>query len=465
MTIDVVYPRKGTTYLLGHASTPGASETRTFLSRNGIPFQWVDIDSDPLIGLLGGLDRLAAKRYPLVVFDDGSTLEGPSRFMPRRYVRATPEGKPSPISPEDDAAYAESARFKHQLADRVGLPTRPRNDAYDTIIVGAGPAGLTAALYGASEGLTTLVIEALAPGGQAGTSARIENYPGFPNGISGAELAGSILAQARRLGAEILIGAELVNARPTERGTMSMELTGGDVITARTGIAATGVQYRRLEAPGVERLIGAGVHYGSAPGEATRLKGGNVVIVGGGNSAGQAALHLAEHAHHVSIVIRASSLERGMSAYLVERIEQHPRIGVRCSSHVDEARGDAYLTSVVIHDDALDALEELPAAAMFVLIGAQPVTAGVEGWLRRDGHGFLLTGQDVVADGARGDWWKLARDPYPLESSQPGVFVAGDLRHGSIKRVASAVGEGAMAITLINQYLSLPKSESPPSPR
>jgi thioredoxin reductase (NADPH) len=446
--------RTTTTYLLGRASTPGAAETRQFLSRNGVPFQWVDVEHDPLVHLVGGGPGLADRRYPLVLFADGSTLDGPERFMRTRYVRATPTGAPSPVPPEDQRAYAETASFKQQLAERVGLPTRPTRETYDVVVVGAGPAGLTAALYGASEGHSTLVVEAIAPGGQAGTSARIENYPGFPNGVSGAELAASIHAQAVRLGAEILVGAELLTAAPTDQGTFRIELTGGSVVEARTSIAATGVHYRRLEAPGLDELIGAGVHYGSAPGEAVRLKGRDAVVVGGGNSAGQAALHLAEHARIVTVVIRSRSLDRGMSTYLVERIAQHPRIDVRTSTQVAEVRGDSYLRSVILRNEN-EQTEELAADALFLLIGAQPITAGVEGWLRRDSHGFLLTGQDVVADGARDQWWQLDRDPYPLESSQPGVFVAGDLRHGSIKRVASAVGEGAMAISLIRRCLDL----------
>ena len=443
-----------TTYLLGRASTPGVPETRQFLTRNGVPFQWVDVDCDPLVELLRGRAELEGRRYPLALFADGSILEGPERFMLTRYVRAT-GGTASPVPPEDERAYAETARFKQQLAEQVGLPTRPTRETYDVVVLGAGPAGLTTALYAASEGLSTLVVEAIAPGGQAGTSARIENYPGFPQGVSGAELAESIHAQAVRLEAEILIGAELLTTAPTDQRTIRLELTCGSVIDARTGVAATGVEYRRLEAPGVEKFVGAGVHYGSAPGEAVRLEGRDVVIVGGGNSAGQAALHMADHAQAVTVVVRGLSLDRGMSNYLVERINQHPRIAVRTSCTVAEARGDSRLRIVTLQSEGHDEPEELAADAMFLLIGARPITTGVEGWLRRDEHGFLVTGQDVVADAPRDTWWKLTRDPYPLESSHPGVFVAGDLRHGSIKRVASAVGEGAMAASLIHSYLAL----------
>jgi thioredoxin reductase (NADPH) len=444
-----------TTYLLGQASTPGVPETRQFLTRNGVPFQWVDVDSDPLVGLLGGRVRLEGRRYPMALFSDGSVLEGPGRFMLTRYVHhAAPDMPPAPVAQEDEQAYAATARFKQQLAERVGLPSRPRSERYDVAIVGAGPAGLTAALYCASEGLSTIVVEAIAPGGQAGTSANIENYPGFEQGISGAELAASIHAQASRLGAEILIGAELITAAPTERG-FTVDLTCGSVVEVRTGVAATGVDYRRLEAPGVERLVGAGIHYGSAPGEAAGLQGRDVIIVGGGNSAGQAALHMADHARGVTVIVRRDNLDASMSSYLVERINRHPRITVRTSSHVAEARGDSRLRSIVVASTGKDEFEELPADAMFLLIGARPITIGLEGWIRRDEHGFLLTGDDVLAGAPPGTWWNLPRDPFPLESSQPGVFVAGDLRHGSIKRVASAVGEGAMAASLIHRYLAL----------
>jgi thioredoxin reductase (NADPH) len=442
------------TYLLGCASTPGVPETRQFLTRNGVPFQWVDVDNDPLVELLGGRAKLGGRRYPLALFADGSILEGPERFMLTRYVSHTPRADSPPVPAEDERAYAETARFKQQLAERVGLPTRPSRPMYDVVVVGAGPAGLTTALYCASEGVSTIVVEAIAPGGQAGTSARIENYPGFPQGVSGAELAASIHAQASRLGAEILVGAELITSGPTDHGTFTVELTCGSVVEVNAGVVATGVDYRRLEAPGVREFVGAGIHYGSSPGEAVRLQDRDVVIVGGGNSAAQAALHMAEHARAVTVVVRGADLHRGMSNYLIERIHQHPRVTVRTSCQIAEARGDSHLRSVLIRGEGSDETEELAADAVFLLIGARPITIGLEGWLRRDEHGFLLTGQDVVAGASRESWWKLSRDPYPLESSQPGVFVAGDLRHGSIKRVASAVGEGAMAASLIHRYLA-----------
>ena len=445
-------PDGGPTYLLGRAATPGAAETRRFLARNSVPFQWVDLDDDPLARLLGGDGALAGHRLPCVLFADGSVLEGPERFMRTRFVRGTADGAVTEVSAADQRAYLETARFTTELAARVGLPTRPEHELYDVAILGAGPAGLTAALYAASEGLRTLLVEALAPGGQAGTSARIENYPGFPNGISGAELAESTYAQARRLGAEVLVGVELVTAGPGGDRTLAMELTSGAAIRARAGVAANGAHYRRLEAPGVDRLIGAGVHYGSSPREAELCRGQDVVVVGGANSAGQAALHLADVARRVTIVCRSTSLDEGMSRYLVERIESHPSVAVRARSEVVEARGERQLESVLLRDGETGEETEVGADALFVFIGAQPMTSGVAGWLERDEHGFLVAGPDLARNG--NGRWPLDREPLLLESSQPGLFVAGDIRHGSIKRVASAVGEGAMATALVHRYLS-----------
>jgi thioredoxin reductase (NADPH) len=446
-------PPGGPIYLLGRAATPGAAETRQFLSRNGVSFRWVDVDDDPLVRVLAPAAALDSVRMPCLLFPDGSILEGPRRFMRTRFVPAMQHGAVSAVSAEDQQAYLETKLFKHELATRVGLPTRPQRELYDVAILGAGPAGLTSALYAASEGLRTLVVEALAPGGQAGTSPRIENYPGFPDGVSGAELAASIHAQATRLGAEVLVGAELLGAMPGESGTLEFELTGGTTVRARAGIAANGVHYRRLEAPGVDELIGAGVHYGSSPLEAALCRNCDVVVVGGANSAGQAALQLADVARSVTVVCRADSLEQSMSRYLVDRIQTHDRIEIRTGAEVTEARGDERLGSVVIRDDAHGQEIEAGADALFVMIGGRPMTSGVEGWLRRDEHGFLVTGPDLLRDGEQ-PAWPLARGPLFLESSQPGLFVAGDVRHGSIKRVASAVGEGAMAVALIHEYLS-----------
>jgi len=424
-------------------------ETRRFLEANGVDARWVDVDEDPLVRHLGGAGG-PAPRYPLVLFGDGSLLEGPPR-----YVRPTPVRSMSELAPADAAAYTETAAWRVALAERVGLRTRPAHERYDVLVAGAGPAGLTAALYAASEGLRTLLVEVNAPGGQAATSSRIENYPGFPDGIGGAELAASTYAQAVRLGAEVLVGVEISGARTQAAGDpVVVTLSNGAVVRARAGVAAMGVHYRRLDAPGVDALIGAGVFYGSAPGEAAQCRDRDVVVVGGANSAGQAALHLAGYARRVTVLVRAGALADGMSDYLVRRVLAHPRIAVRTRTRVVAARGEERLEALEVLDEDSGERSALPAAAAFILIGAQPITAGVEGWLRRDEHGFLVTGPDLLAEGGDRRWWPHARDPLFLESSQPGVFVAGDLRHGSVKRVASAVGEGAMAVALIHEFLS-----------
>ena len=292
----------------------------------------------------------------------------------------------------------------------------------------------------------------MAPGGQAGTSARIENYPGFPQGVSGAELTSGAHQQALRFGAEILVGVEIIRADPKPDGSFELILSGGGSLRGRSGVIATGVAYRRLDAPGVEELIGCGVSYGSAPAEAPGHRDQDVVLVGGANSAGQAALHLAAYARSVTMIIRADSLEMGMSRYLVDRVTAHPNITVLTRTRVIAAGGQPRLETVTVADR--DGHErELRADAMYVLIGGQPLTAGVEGWLRRD-EAWLPDDRRRSSPGQPDGVVAAARDPLPLESSQPGLFVAGDARHGSIKRVASAVGEGAMAIALLHTYLA-----------
>ena len=321
-------------------------------------------------------------------------------------------------------------------------------------MAGAGPAGLTAAVYAASEGLRTLVVERLSPGGQAGASARIENYLGFPNGLSGAELAAAAHEQALRFGAEILVGVEVFRGEPRPGGPARIELTNGSVFEVGAGLVATGVHYRRLDVAGVEERIGAGVHYGSAPTESAPYAGRDVCVVGAANSAGQAALHLAGHARTVILAARGGSLADGMSRYLVERIEAAPNVEVRLRTEVEAALGDGCLERLVLGDRSTGARTTVQADGLFVLIGGERLTGGYEGWLRRDDRGYLVTGPDLLdGDAARRAWWPLERPPLLLESSQPGMFVAGDVRHGSVKRVASAVGEGAMAVQLVHRYL------------
>ena len=427
--------------IVGRRSTQGAGAARDLLTRNEVPHRWVDLDRDPLAPLLA-TECLSAARLPLVLFPDGTRLEGPEDYT------GQVSGRTEVVSRE---RYLASARWRAELAGRAGLPTTPRNELYDVVIVGAGPAGLTAAVYAASEGLRTLVCERHAPGGQAGTSSRIENYPGFPDGVGGAELAAGAYRQALRLGAEFLIGVEIESAHPESDQIIDITLTSGARLRGRSGVIATGVAYRRLNAPGVQQLVGRGVHYGSATDAAPTYAGGHVVVVGGANSAGQAALHLATHAQHVTMLVRGESLARGMSRYLVDRIEAHQGITVRTGANVSRAEGGDWLERVVIAGP--DGEESLEAGGMFVLIGGEPLTAGVEDWLRCDAGGYLMTGAELHAAADR-SWWPLARDPLFLESSQPGLFIAGDVRHGSIKRVASAVGEGAMAIALVHSYLT-----------
>lgn len=427
--------------IVGRRSTPGADAARDLLTRNDVPHRWVDLDRDPLVPLLE-TESLSAGRLPLVLFPDGTQLEGAEDYT--ELVSGRTERVPR-------ERYLASAHWRAELAARAGLPTAPGKELYDVVIVGAGPAGLTAAVYAASEGLRTLVCERHAPGGQAGTSSRIENYPGFPDGIGGAELAAGAYRQARRLGAEFLLGVEIESAHPESDQIIDITLTSGSELRGRSGVIATGVAYRQLNAPGVERFVGQGVHYGSAIEAAPTYAGGHVIVVGGANSAGQAALHLATHAKHVTMLVRGESLARAMSRYLVDRIEAHERITVRTSANVSRAAGGDWLERVVVAGP--DGEESIDANGMFVLIGGEPLTAGVEDWLRCDAGGYLMTGSELYAEADR-SWWPLAREPLFLESSQPGLFVAGDVRHGSIKRVASAVGEGATSIALVHSYLA-----------
>ena len=427
--------------LLACHGQPAAEVASDLLERNEVPLHWVDLDDDPLLPFLSEAAIAGARERPLALFADGSRLEAPASFAeptPGRYDMALLD------------AYNAAARWRSGIAAGAGLPTRPRHDRYDLMVLGAGPAGLTAAVYAASEGLRTVVVERHAPGGQAGTSSRIENYPGFPDGIDGAALGESSYRQALRLGAEFAIGVQVLHARPQPDGEVELELSSGPTIRTRAGVVASGVLYRRLDVPELERLIGRGVRYGSPSGEAAGYAGRRVVIVGGANSAGQAALHLADHGADVTILLRGDSLERGMSAYLVERIARHGRISVLTHTEVTGGEGDDQLESVEVRGPVGE--RTLPADALFVLIGAAPVTAGVEDWLRCDRHGYFMTGRDLFTSSDR-SWWPLERDPLFLESNQPGLFVAGDARSGSIKRVASAVGEGAMAASLVHSYL------------
>jgi thioredoxin reductase (NADPH) len=419
-------------YLIGRRGSPHVHDYRDFLERNRVAFRWIDVDRNPLVRHLDASPLLRRRSLPYFLFADGSYLEASTGADP-------------------DFAYA---RTRVELADRVGLHAAPDEERYDVVIIGAGPAGLTAAVNTASEGLDTLVIERHAPGGQAGTSTRIENYPGFPNGISGSELAQSTHDQAVRLGAEIVVGSQMIQSWPEPDGSIALELADGRVIHGRALIGAMGSQYRRLEAAGVDDLIGSGVYYGSAPSDVLFHRNGDVFIVGGANSAGQAALHAAEYARSVTLLVRGPSLIDGMSQYLVERCEGHPKITIRTNTRVTHVSGDGKLERIALQDSVSGEREELEADALFILIGGEPTSSCAKGWLLRDEHGFLVSGPDVLASQRPDRQWLLDREPYFLESSQPGVFFAGDVRHGSVKRVASAVGEGAMAAQLVHRYFA-----------
>jgi thioredoxin reductase (NADPH) len=414
--------------VLGHHWSADGHRLRDFLARNLVPFQWLDVESSPEAGRLLAAAELAAARLPLVLFPDGSHLERPGNT---------------------------------DVAGKIGLRTRPVAQVYDLIIVGGGPAGLAAAVYGASEGLQTLLLEREAPGGQAGRSASIENYLGFPVGLSGGDLARRAVAQARRFGTEIVTPVEAVELR--SRDGYHTVLTGdGGELSCRALLVATGVSYRLLDVPGAAELAGAGVYYGAAMSEAAALRDQDVYILGGGNSAGQAALYLARFARSVTLIVRGPSLAAIMSSYLVTQIGEAPNVHVRTGVTVTAAQGDGRLESIVVQDAASRQAETLPTPALFIFIGAAPRTEWLDGAVARDPAGYILTGPDLVRDGRRPAGWSVPRAPFWLETSNPGVFVAGDVRHRSIKRVASAVGEGAMAVQFIHQHLGGAPLIAPP---
>jgi thioredoxin reductase (NADPH) len=403
--------------VLGHRWSPQALEIKSFLAGNHIPYQWLDVEADSeAVSLLdGALD----KKLPLVVFPDGEQLEAPAAF---------------------------------QIAQKVGLRTRADRPFYDLVIIGGGPAGLAAAVYGASEGLRTVMVERQAPGGQAGTSSRIENYLGFPSGLSGADLARRAVTQARRFGVEML-SAEAVGLR-CQDSYRFVHLSDGSELSSHVVLISTGVTWRKLDVPGMERLAGAGVYYGAAMTEAISCRDEEVFVVGGANSAGQAAMHLSKYARRVTMLVRGLSLAATMSQYLINQIAETPNITLRCQTCVAEAHGETNLESITITDLNSETSETFPTKSLFIFIGAQPHTDWLEGKLERDEQGFILSGPELLRDGRNPRGWSLDRQPYLLETSVPGIFVAGDVRRGSVKRVASGVGEGSIAVQFIHQYLS-----------
>ena len=409
--------------VLGTRWSPRCYELRDFLARSHVPYQWIDVEgaaNDAETQTL--LDALGPDKneLPVVLFPDGA-----------RMLNSVPA----------------------DLAQKVGLRTRAETSFYDLAIVGGGPAGLAAAVYGASEGLHTVIVEREAPGGQAGMSSRIENYLGFPSGLSGGDLARRAVVQAKRFGVEILAPQSAVGLR-TENSYRILKVADGNEISCHALMIATGVQWRRLDAPGIDRLQGAGVYYGGGTTEALSCKGETVYVVGGANSAGQAALNFSKYAERVVILVRGESLSSTMSQYLIDQIQETANIQLWTHANVVEVHGDTHLEEVSVLCSDTNKVERVPASSMFIFIGALPRTDWVGHPIQRDDRGFILTGPDLIHAGQRPKGWTLERDPFLLETSVPGVFAVGDVRHGSVKRVASGVGEGSVAVQFIHQYLS-----------
>ena len=409
--------------VLGTRWSPKAYEVRDFLARNHVPYQWIDVElssEDPEVKQLVESIGDDAMNLPLTLFPDGA-----------RMFQST----------------------SAELAEKIGLRTRSETQFYDFAIVGGGPGGLAAAVYGASEGLKTVMIDREAPGGQAGLSSRIENYLGFPSGLSGADLARRGVMQAQRFGVEIISPQEVVALR-SEGPYRILKLADGNEISCHAVLIATGVQWRRLEVPGVDRLQGAGIYYGGGSQEAMSYKGETVYIVGGANSAGQAALHFAEYADKVVMLVRGDSLSSTMSRYLIDQIEKTQNIQLWTHAEVIDVHGETHLEEISVLCSDTDKVERVQASAIFIYIGALPKTGWLEGTLARDDLGFILAGPYLLKDGKLPASWNLERDPFLLETSVPGVFAVGDVRHGSIKRVASAVGEGAIAVQFVHRYMA-----------
>jgi thioredoxin reductase (NADPH) len=406
--------------LVGTSASPAAYAIRDFLSRNGCFYDWIDLDQSGSAQTVVGVNEIDTSLLPLCILPNGSRL--------------------APATVE-------------QVAAGLGMMAAPAHSEYDLAIVGAGPAGLAAAVYAASEGLRTVVIEAVAPGGQAGTTSMIENYLGFPSGISGSELATRATSQARRFGAEILLARSLVEVAPDSPGYV-VRLSDRTLVRGHSVLFATGVDWRRLDVQGIEELLGAGVYYGAGPSEAVACTGSRVVVVGGGNSAGQAVVRFSRYARRVTLLVRGPDLRKSMSQYLINRVSSLSNVDVQTGSAVVGVEGDGRLRQLMVVSDDGPA-ERLPADALFVCIGGTPHTDGVtEIGLVTDEAGYLVTGSDLGFGPWPGEAWILPRQPFPLETNLPGLFAAGDVRRGSIKRCAAAIGEGAMAVALVHRRLA-----------
>jgi thioredoxin reductase (NADPH) len=423
--------------VIGHRWSPLTHQVKDFMARNRIPYRWVDVEAEA----------------------EGEASAEAARLLERAAVSSTGtyhEQLPAVLFPDGTHL---SQPTNAQIAEKLGHRQQASLPFYDLVIVGGGPAGLAAAVYASSDGLHTLLVEREGPGGQAGTSSRIENYLGFPSGLSGWDLARRAVAQATRFGTEILTPQEVVSLRVEDPENSRnpyriVTLATGEEITCHALVIATGVSYRKLSVPGMDRLLGAGVYYGAAQSEAIFYKGEDVFLVGGANSAGQAAMYFSMYTHSVTMIVRGDSLSALMSQYLVEQIQATPNIRVMPNCGVVEAHGDSRLEAIAIANSATSETVTLPANYLFIFIGAQPRTEWLAGAVERDAKGFILTGPDLIQDGKPPKGWPLRRAPYWVEASVPGVFAVGDVRYHSSKRVATAVGEGAMAVQFAHRHLS-----------
>ena len=404
--------------MVGHRWSAESHRARDFLASNQVPYHWYDLAKDAEAAELLKAANASAASLPLLLLPDGTTLEAPTN---------------------------------ERIAERLGMSQQAALPLYDLVVVGAGPAGLAAAVYGASEGLKTALVERNAAGGQAGMSSLIENYLGFPSGLSGSDLARRALTQAQRFGAEFLLTRE-VSSMETREGSTTLQLSNGSSISALSVIIATGVSYRRLPVQGCDELTGRGVYYGASSTEAHSVAGEDVYIVGGANSAGQAAVHFAKYARSVTMLVRGASLSASMSRYLIDRIQETKNIQVMLGTTLEQAVGGERLEALQLRDCTTNELKTVPATTLFVFIGAAPPTDWVGSAILRDSHGFILTGRDLLIEGKRPPGWVLAREPLLMETSAPGVFAAGDVRYGSGKRVAAAVGEGSMAVMSVWEF-------------
>jgi thioredoxin reductase (NADPH) len=401
----------------GTALSPSSYALKDFLAGNQVPYQWVDLDADPATRAMVEKMPDGLQKLPVVFFPDGTTMV-----------------QPAPLA----------------VAEKLGMQTHAKAKQYDLIVIGGGPAGLAAAVYGASEGLRTILVERYATGGQAGTSSQIENYLGFPSGVSGADLARRATAQAKRFGAEVLTALDVASIERKDPYRI-VKLSDGSELSGKAVVIASGMEVRRLDVPGIEGLVGCGIFYGAALTEAATYRGRDVFVVGGANSAGQGAMFFSRYARRVTMLVRGESLTASMSQYLIDRIADTKNVEVLTKCSVTSVQGTGRLEAITISDLKNGTSREVPADALFIFIGTAPRTELVAGLAQRDAQGFILTGRDLMVDGQRPPGW--TRDPYLFETSVPGVFAAGDARRGSGKRVAAAVGEGSATVSMVHEYL------------